>query len=85
MTTNAKPDAIDFADIKAAASRIAAHAQATPVLTSRSINALVGAELLFKCENLQTRWPCVAWSPTPPEITAPHLRWRQVRVASQPM
>ena len=53
MTTNAKPDAIDFADIKAAASRIAAHAQATPVLTSRSINALVGAELLFKCENLQ--------------------------------
>ncbi len=53
MTTNVQPDAVDFTDIKAAASRIADHSQVTPVLQSRSINALVGAELLFKCENLQ--------------------------------
>lgn len=53
MTMNAQSEAIDLADIKAAARRIADHAQVTPVLQSRSINALVGAELLFKCENLQ--------------------------------
>ncbi len=53
MTTNAAPEAIDFADIKAAASRIAAHALVTPVLQSRSLDTLVGAELLCKCENLQ--------------------------------
>ena len=53
MTPHAAPDAIDFADIKAAATRIAAHALVTPVQQSRSINALIGAELLFKCENLQ--------------------------------
>ncbi len=53
MTSNEDFGTVDFADVKAAASRIASHAQVTPVLQSRSINALVGAELLFKCENLQ--------------------------------
>lgn len=43
----------DFADVEAAAARIAPHAQKTPVRTSRSIDALAGAELTFKCENLQ--------------------------------
>jgi threonine dehydratase len=43
----------DFAAIEAAAARIAPHVQRTPVRTSRSIDALAGAELLFKCENLQ--------------------------------
>jgi threonine dehydratase len=43
----------DFAAVEAAAARIAAHAQRTPVRTSHSIDALAGAELLFKCENLQ--------------------------------
>jgi threonine dehydratase len=42
-----------FAAVEAAAARIAPHAQKTPVRTSHSINALVGAELFFKCENLQ--------------------------------
>jgi threonine dehydratase len=48
------PDApIGFADIEAAAQRIAPHAHVTPVLRSRSLEALVGAELHFKAENLQ--------------------------------
>ena len=43
----------DFAAIEAAAARIVAHAHRTPVLRSRSLDALAGAELHFKCENLQ--------------------------------
>ncbi len=43
----------DFAAIEAAAARIAPHAHHTPVLRSRSLDALAGAELHFKCENLQ--------------------------------
>ncbi len=33
--------------------RIAPHIHRTPVLTSRMLNELTGAELFFKCENLQ--------------------------------
>ncbi|HEV7491108.1 MAG TPA: pyridoxal-phosphate dependent enzyme [Rhodanobacteraceae bacterium] len=43
----------DFAAVEAAAARIAAYAQRTPVRSSHSIDALAGAEILFKCENLQ--------------------------------
>jgi threonine dehydratase len=43
----------DFAAIEAAAARIAPHVSRTPVLRSRSLDALCGAELHFKCENLQ--------------------------------
>ena len=43
----------DFAAIEAAAARIAPHARRTPVLRSRTLDALTGAELFFKCENLQ--------------------------------
>ncbi len=42
-----------YADVEAAASRIAGHAHLTPVLTSRTFNEMVGAEVFFKCENLQ--------------------------------
>jgi threonine dehydratase len=42
-----------FVDVLAAAARIAPYAQVTPVLRSRSLDALAGCELLFKCENLQ--------------------------------
>jgi threonine dehydratase len=42
-----------FADVLAAAVRIAPHAHVTPVQRSRSIDALAGCELLFKCEQLQ--------------------------------
>ncbi|HEX2898656.1 MAG TPA: pyridoxal-phosphate dependent enzyme [Bacteroidia bacterium] len=40
-------------DLLAAQARIAPFIHCTPVLTSTLINAAVGAELYFKCENLQ--------------------------------
>ena len=43
----------EFDDVLAAAARITAHAQVTPVRRSRSLDALAGCELHFKCENLQ--------------------------------
>lgn len=42
-----------FADVLAAAARIAPHARPTPVLRSRSLDALAGCELHFKAEHLQ--------------------------------
>ena len=42
-----------FEDILAAAARIAPHAHATPVLTSREIDAEAGCSLFFKAEPLQ--------------------------------
>ncbi|MDQ6628609.1 MAG: threo-3-hydroxy-L-aspartate ammonia-lyase [Pseudomonadota bacterium] len=42
-----------YADVAAAAERIAGAAHRTPVLTSRTANAALGAELFFKCENFQ--------------------------------
>ena len=47
------PDLPGFDDVLAAAARIAPHAHRTPVLRSRSLDALAGAELHFKCENFQ--------------------------------
>jgi threonine dehydratase len=40
-------------DVSAAAERLAGVAHRTPVLTSRTADALTGARLFFKCENLQ--------------------------------
>jgi len=42
-----------YADVVAASERIAGVAHRTPVLTSRTANAEMGAEVFFKCENLQ--------------------------------
>ena len=42
-----------FADVTAAAERIRGHAHRTPVQRSRTADALLGAEVFFKCENLQ--------------------------------
>ena len=42
-----------FADVESAAKQIAGAAHKTPVATSRTVNARTGAELFFKCENLQ--------------------------------
>lgn len=42
-----------FADVMAAAARIAPHACVTPLLHARSLDALAGAELHFKAEHLQ--------------------------------
>ena len=44
---------IGHADILAAAARIAPYALRTPVKSSAALNALSGASLFFKCENLQ--------------------------------
>ncbi|MBN2553393.1 MAG: pyridoxal-phosphate dependent enzyme [Spirochaetales bacterium] len=58
MTDDQKPEAPDpkapdLEAIRAAAERIRPYAHRTPVLTSSSLNAMGGAELFFKCENLQ--------------------------------
>ncbi|MBL0935476.1 MAG: pyridoxal-phosphate dependent enzyme [Rhizobiaceae bacterium] len=40
-------------DVKAAHERIGQHIRRTPVLTSKYLNGIAGAELFFKCENFQ--------------------------------
>jgi len=42
-----------FDRIVAARERLRGHAHKTPMMTSRTINRLTGAEIFFKCENLQ--------------------------------
>ncbi|APW38093.1 serine dehydratase [Rhodoferax koreense] len=42
-----------YDDVAAAAARIQGHAHNTPVLTSRTIDAQLGAKLFFKAENFQ--------------------------------
>ena len=42
-----------FEDVLAAVPRIAPYLHRTPVLTSATLNAELGAEVFFKCENLQ--------------------------------
>lgn len=42
-----------YADVIAAAKRIEGRAHRTPVLTSRTFDALTGAQVFFKCENFQ--------------------------------
>src|SRR3954470_17888050 len=42
-----------FADIESAAKQIHGVAHRTPVATSKTINSRTGAEVFFKCENLQ--------------------------------
>ncbi|MBL8335970.1 MAG: threo-3-hydroxy-L-aspartate ammonia-lyase [Rhodoferax sp.] len=42
-----------FADVVAAAGRLQGHAHATPVLRSATLDARLGAEVFFKCENFQ--------------------------------
>jgi threonine dehydratase len=42
-----------YADVVAASERIAGAAHRTPVLTSRTANTELGADIYFKCENLQ--------------------------------
>ncbi len=44
---------ITKASIEAAAIRIAPYIHNTPIMTCKSINALYGLDLYFKCENFQ--------------------------------
>src|SRR6202166_3550176 len=45
--------AIAFDDVRLAAERLRGVANRTPVVTSRTVDAMVGAQVFFKCENLQ--------------------------------
>jgi threonine dehydratase len=47
------PSLPTYEDVVAAAGRIQGHAHKTPVITSRTVNQILGAEVFFKCENLQ--------------------------------
>ncbi len=51
--SGAAPDLVTFDDVKDAARRLAGVAHRTPVLRSRTLDALVGAEVHLKCENFQ--------------------------------
>ena len=42
-----------FAKVQAAQERLAGYANLTPIMTSQTLNQLVGAEVFCKCENLQ--------------------------------
>jgi threonine dehydratase len=50
-SSNTRP--VNFSDVQQAANRIASHAHRTPVLTCKTIDAMVGANVFFKCENFQ--------------------------------
>ncbi len=49
--TNSLP--VSFAEVRAAAERLRGVAHRTPVLTSRTFDALTGRTVFFKCENFQ--------------------------------
>jgi len=51
MLENATP--LHYGDVEQAAARIAGAAHRTPVLTSRTADAMANAQLFFKCENYQ--------------------------------
>lgn len=44
---------ISYGDVEAAAARISGHVHRTPLMTSRRLNEILGAEIVFKCENFQ--------------------------------
>ncbi|MGH2594063.1 MAG: threo-3-hydroxy-L-aspartate ammonia-lyase [Anaerolineae bacterium] len=44
---------ITFADVQAAAGRLAGVAHRTPIVTSRTFDKRIGARVFFKCENFQ--------------------------------
>lgn len=44
---------VTFADVQSAAERLAGQAHRTPVVTSRTLDERVGAQVFLKCENLQ--------------------------------
>jgi threonine dehydratase len=46
-------DLPSYDDVVAAAARLDGHAHRTPVLRSQQADALLGAEIVFKCENFQ--------------------------------
>src|SRR2546426_4437776 len=53
MNAPDRPLAVQYADVAAAAERLAGHAHRTPAMTSRTVDERTGAEVFFKCENFQ--------------------------------
>jgi threo-3-hydroxy-L-aspartate ammonia-lyase len=53
MNDRAGASAVTWADIESAASRLEGIAHRTPVMTSRTFDALAGTTAFFKCENFQ--------------------------------
>ena len=53
MTTPTSVILPTFADVESAAQQLSGVAHRTPALTSRSVNTRTGAQVFFKCENLQ--------------------------------
>ena len=53
MSIQPATEAISLEDVRQAAVRLRGVANHTPVATSRTVNWRVGAEVFFKCENLQ--------------------------------
>jgi threonine dehydratase len=53
VPTESAPHLPSFDDIARAARLLSGIAHRTPVITSRTVNARTGAEVFFKCENLQ--------------------------------
>jgi threonine dehydratase len=52
---SSRKDALpEFGDVVAAAARLSPHVVRTPVMRSAAFDARVGAQVFFKCENLQT-------------------------------
>src|SRR5216684_742041 len=52
-TDTAFAPAIGLSDVRQAAERLRGVANRTPVVTSRTVDAIVGGQVFFKCENLQ--------------------------------
>jgi len=48
-----RPEQPTYADVEDAAGRLLGIAHATPVMTSRTVDAATGASVFFKCENFQ--------------------------------
>ena len=53
MSASTQSSPFTYADVVSAAERLAGVANRTPVMTSRTINEIVGASCFFKCENFQ--------------------------------
>ena len=53
MTVHIQHDLPTFDDVLSASRQIAGAAHKTPVVTSRTVNERTGAQIFFKCENLQ--------------------------------
>ncbi len=54
VSASDSPELPSFADVRAAAARIAGRVLRSPVLCNEEFDADIGANVFFKCENLQT-------------------------------